>query len=437
MNKFIIKDEQYKKQLLELLREWVRIPSVYDVNTVSEDMPFGKAVNEALLWFEKLGENNGFKVRNIDNHAVHIQYGEGLEYVDIFGHCDVVNPGDGWETDPFQLKIYDDKLVGRGVSDNKGPMIVCFLALKMIKDMGIKLNRKVRLIVGGNEESGFKCIKHYYSKEPYGVCGFTPDAKFPVLNGEKGAGVVFLKLNIDDKDLIVKGGLEHNTIPEKVIIKNIKDNEKFVVEGVGGHSSKPEKAKNPIPKALLDLHSQLEEQWVIDLYKLINEENLDGSLFGINKEGKCGKLTMVPTVINVSNGDAEVALNVRYPENIELKEIIEAISSFISNNNLVGFKVSGRELKKSNYINPESNLVKSLHDIYTRYSNDLESEVRVTSAGSYASEMNNAVIFGCEFPDGGFGNVHQANEFASLEKLKLSISIYAEAIVTLCNDLEI
>ena len=67
----------------------------------------------------------------------------------------------------------------------------------------------------------------------------------------------------------------------------------------------------------------------------------------------------------------------------------------------------------------------------------MESEVRVTSAGSYASEMNNAVIFGCEFPDGGFGNVHQANEFASLEKLKLSISIYAEAIVTLCNDLEI
>ena len=76
----------------------------------------------------------------------------------------------------------------------------------------------------------------------------------------------------------------------------------------GRIASKPEKAKNPIPKALLDLHSQLEEQWVIDLYKLINEENLDGSLFGINKEGKCGKLTMVPTVINVSNGDAEVAL---------------------------------------------------------------------------------------------------------------------------------
>lgn len=436
MSNFIIKDKEYEKELLELLKEWISIPSVYDSNTVSEDMPFGKEVNEALIWFEKLGYDNGFKVKNIDNYAVHIEYGEGLEYVDIFGHCDVVNSGEGWNTDPFKLEVYNDKLVGRGISDNKGPIIACYLALKMIKSLEIKLNRKVRLIVGGNEESGFKCIKHYYSKEPYGVCGFTPDAKFPVLNGEKGAGVVSLRLKIEDKDLMVKGGTEHNTIPNKVVIKNIKDIEEVVVEGIGGHSSKPENAKNPIPKAVLYMQKKLNQKWLKDLYLIINEKNLDGNLFGINKEGKCGKLTMVPTVINIANGEVQVILNVRYPENIKFKDIIEAISSFI-HNNLENFKVSGRELKKSNYINPESDLVKGLHNIYKRYSNDFKTEVRVTSAGSYASEMNNAVIFGCEFLDGSFGNVHQANEFASLEKLKLAISIYAEAIITLCNDLKI
>ncbi|WP_042272012.1 M20/M25/M40 family metallo-hydrolase [[Clostridium] dakarense] len=127
---------------------------------------------------------------NVDNHSVYIEYGDEDEHIDIFGHCDVVNVGEGCNSNPFELKVDNDKLIGRGVCDNKGPMIACFLAIKMIRDMNIKLNRKVRLIVGGNEESGFKCINHYYSKEPYGIYGFTPDAKFPVLNGEKGSGVI-------------------------------------------------------------------------------------------------------------------------------------------------------------------------------------------------------------------------------------------------------
>ncbi len=108
------------------MEEWVSIPSFYDRKTVSKDMPFGKGVYDALNWFENLGRENNFKVKNIDNHAVQIEYGNGKEYVDIFGHCDVVNPGEGWDSEPFKLNIIGDKLVARGVSDNKGPMIVNF-----------------------------------------------------------------------------------------------------------------------------------------------------------------------------------------------------------------------------------------------------------------------------------------------------------------------
>ncbi|MBO3443503.1 Sapep family Mn(2+)-dependent dipeptidase [Clostridium sp. CCUG 7971] len=435
MNELNLKYKNYKKELLELLTEWVKIPSVYDESTVTKDMPFGKSVTDALSWFETLGKDNNFITKNVDNYAVYIEHGDGNEHIDIFGHCDVVNVGEGWNSNPFEIKLENNKLIGRGVSDNKGPMISCFLAIKMIRDMNIKLNRKVRLIVGGNEESGFKCIKHYYSKEPYGICGFTPDAKFPVLNGEKGAGVIYLKLEINNKDVIVYGGLEHNTIPDKVTIKNIKNNNEFIVKGIGGHSSKPEFAINPIPKSLIDLYNQLNEQWTIDLYKIINEDNMDGKLFGLNKEGKCGILSIVPTKINIENGLLEIVLNTRYPENIEFREIIDSIKKFIDENNICKLNVSGINIKKSNYINKESELVKTLHDIYIKYSGDNESVVRVTSAGSYASEMNNSVIYGCEFLDGSFGNVHKANEFASLEKLELAIAIYAQGIIALCNNI--
>lgn len=435
MNKFKNTNQNHKKELLELIKEWVAIPSVYDEYTISHCMPFGKNVSDALCWFENLGKDNEFIVRNVDNHAVYIEYGKGNEHIDIFGHCDVVNACEGWDSNPFELKIDGDKLIGRGISDNKGPMIACFLALKMIRDLDIKLNRKVRLIVGGNEESGFKCIKHYYSKEPYGVCGFTPDAKFPVLNGEKGSGNINLRLNIENKDLILRGGLENNTIPSKATIINLKENKKYIVKGVGGHSSKPQDSVNPIPKALINLYEELGEKWIIDLYKLINEENVNGKLFGLDIEGKCGILSIVPTIINVENGCVEVTLNTRYPENIKFEDIIKIIRTYIHQNNMAKFNVTGKEIKKSNYIDEKSELVKILHNIYVKHSKDTKSVVRVTSAGSYASEMNNSVIYGCEFPDGGFGNIHKENEFASLEKLNLAITIYAEAIVCLCNSI--
>lgn len=427
--------EEYKEELLNLLTEWIAIPSIYDEESSDEHIPFGKNVTQALEWFENIGIKNNFKVGNVDNHAVYIEYGQGDEIVDVFGHCDVVNVCDRWNTNPFELTVENDKLIGRGISDNKGPMLACFMALKLIRESNVELKRKVRLIAGGNEESGFKCIKHYYSKEPYGVCGFTPDAKFPVLNGEKGAGTIYLSLNIEDKNLFVSAGVEHNTIPSEVVIKNIKENKEIMVEGIGGHSSKPQNAKNPIPKALLKLNELSNEKWILELYTMINENNMDGRLFNLNKEGKCGSLSMVPTVINIKDGNIKVVINVRYPEVITFEEILSNIRLYIDKNCEYNCSVEGSELKKSNYINENSPLVKKLHEIYAKYSNDTESVVRVTSAGSYASEMRNSVIYGCEFLDGSFGNVHQPNEYASLEKLTLAISIYAEAIITLCNEI--
>ncbi|MCC0664242.1 Sapep family Mn(2+)-dependent dipeptidase [Clostridioides sp. ZZV15-6597] len=453
MERFKEENQKYKKEFLKLLEAWVSIPSFYDKNTVSKDMPFGKGVYDALNWFENLGRENNFTVKNIDNHAVYIEYGDGKDYIDIFGHCDVVNPGEGWDSEPFKLDIIGDKLVARGVSDNKGPMIANFLALKMIKSLNIDLKRKVRLIAGGNEESGFKCIKHYYSKEPHGVYGFTPDAKFPVLNGEKGGAIIKLMLDIDDKYLDLSGGIEFNTIPDKVYIKNIKNlsndyinfdfnnvsisfnDGKYIVNGKGGHSSKPEKAINPILDTIKVLAENLDEDWAKDLYKLINKDNIDGKLFGLNVEGKCGILSMVPTIINIKDGKLEVILSVRYPEVLTVEEIIEKFDLYIKRNNINKFEFIGENLKQANYIDENSKLVESLHEIYVKYSGDSKSVVRVTSAGSYAAEMKNSVIFGCEFPDGSFGNVHSANEFASLDRFITAIGIYAEAIVTLCNNI--
>ena len=57
------------------------------------------------------GERDGFTVKNVDNYAGHIEYGEGDETLGIFGHMDVVPAGDGWETDPYEPVIKDGKIM--------------------------------------------------------------------------------------------------------------------------------------------------------------------------------------------------------------------------------------------------------------------------------------------------------------------------------------
>ena len=61
------------------------------------------------------------------------------------------------------------------------------------EDSGITLNKRVRIIIGTDEESGFRCVKRYFEKEEMPTIGFAPDADFPIINAEKGIASLVLK----------------------------------------------------------------------------------------------------------------------------------------------------------------------------------------------------------------------------------------------------
>ncbi|WRK54300.1 M20/M25/M40 family metallo-hydrolase [Coprobacillaceae bacterium CR2/5/TPMF4] len=96
----------------------------------------------------------------------------------------------GWDTNPFEVVIKDGKLYGRGVADDKGPLIASYYAAKIVNSLNIPTKMKTRVIFGCNEELGSSCVKYYFTKMPYPTMGFTPDAGFPVVYGEK-AGCSF------------------------------------------------------------------------------------------------------------------------------------------------------------------------------------------------------------------------------------------------------
>ena len=122
-------------------------------------------------------------------------------YFGIIGHLDVVPVGDGWTFEPFNPVISDGKLYGRGTTDDKGPVIGALYAMKAVMDT-CKVNKRVRLIVGIDEERGWRCIKHYKEVEEMPTIGFSPDAEFPCIYAEKGLLSIKLskeiKLNKDD-----------------------------------------------------------------------------------------------------------------------------------------------------------------------------------------------------------------------------------------------
>ena len=113
--------EDYKEDFLKDLFTLLEIDSTRDDDAATDEYPVGPGPVKALDAFLDMGEKDGFEVKNFDNWAGHIEYGEGEELLGVFGHVDVVPAGTGWETDPFEPVIKDGKIYARGASDDKGP----------------------------------------------------------------------------------------------------------------------------------------------------------------------------------------------------------------------------------------------------------------------------------------------------------------------------
>ena len=116
------------------IRTLVRIPSVEDVSAAAPGMPWGPRAHEALVAGLGLAERLG-----MDAHECE---GGRIGYADVAGasdrqialicHTDVVPEGLGWTVDPFDVTRRDGFLLGRGVLDDKGPLVVGLYAVALV-----------------------------------------------------------------------------------------------------------------------------------------------------------------------------------------------------------------------------------------------------------------------------------------------------------------
>jgi len=78
--------------------------------------------------------------------------GEGRPELALGLHLDTVPPGDGWDTDPFDVVERDGELFGRGVLDNLGPLASTMIGMKVLKEIGAPLEGSLTLVALAGEE---------------------------------------------------------------------------------------------------------------------------------------------------------------------------------------------------------------------------------------------------------------------------------------------
>lgn len=192
--KYILENKQ---NIIGSLCDIITYPSVSEENSNSH-FPFGKACSDCLKYFLNLANFLGFRTKNIDGYCGYAEFGEGKELIGIVGHLDVVPAiEEDWTYLPFTPTIANGRIYGRGTIDDKGPVIASLYAMKAvmeyIKDNNITLNKRIRLIVGLNEEKNWKCIEHYKQTEEIPTISFSPDSDFPCIYAEKSVISIMLK----------------------------------------------------------------------------------------------------------------------------------------------------------------------------------------------------------------------------------------------------
>lgn len=442
----------------EDLREVLSVRSVLEESERTDEHPFGPRVTAALGKFLSVAAKLGFATKNIDNMVGYAEIGEGP----LFGmlvHLDVVPEGriDAWRHHPYAAEIEDGRLYGRGAADDKGPALSVLYAMKALYGSGAKLNRRFRVIAGLDEESGFRCMARYRETEEIPEASFSPDAYFPVVNGEKGILQFSLSKKIKNMTVMgvpelthLRGGVTINVVPDEVtacfdnvsagylehIFRDVGGDVRSVsskiaavrVRGVTAHAMEPWKGENAIQKMLsamreMDFGPSEMHMELVKLQSLYKFDTKGESLGVAMEDDISGPLSCNLAKIQLSADTLRVENDIRYPVKASGETVIKGLQKAADE---IGWDFEIMDHGKPLFVKPDTPLVQTLIDTYETISGERR-EAMCMGGGTYSRTMPNAVSFGAHFP-GEEETAHQANECVSLDSLRKMTHIYAEAL---------
>lgn len=429
------------------------------------DMPFGKNMDVALDHVLSLAESMGFVTKKLNGYCGYAEYGEGDIYIGVLGHVDVndENPND-WKHDPYGGIIEKDRIFGCASVD-KGALIAALFALKAVKDSGLPMKRKVRLIIGTDERRQYKDIHSYLRTEMPPIAGFTVGGYFPVTYTEKGLSMFEFNKKIDQGDseyiASLHGGKLDNLVPGHCCAELVTERKHEIIKLIDEYAKANRRDINAksLSNGLLietfgrERHCASIEKGInsimimLDFLKYINFgsddfkttidflcDKIGFDIYGENmnisyEDDFSGNTTINLSPLDIVGNVLTVRLDCRFPATCNFMHAIETINSEFAS---AGFSQAECQYWAPTYFPKNHFLIRALLDSYREVTGN-EAEPVSGNSSSYSKVMPNVAAYGAHFP-GESIIWDQTDEYIDIDSLKLAANIYANAIHRLCTE---
>ncbi|MEQ8167411.1 MAG: ArgE/DapE family deacylase [Candidatus Eremiobacterota bacterium] len=381
---FEAKREEITEYTINILTDMVREKTVNAGKESLKDFPYltipgeeSKVSSIVIREFEKMGIP--YEVRELVKGRANVtgSYGKGKPSLLIGTHMDVVPPGDGWDTDPFEPYVKDGKIYGRGVLDNKGPLACSLVTMKIFKELDIPLSGTFMVAAIASEEFREKgemdpgiefLIKNKYLTPEYAII---PDI------GE----------NMQKIDIAEKG---------RLVIK-------VTSTGKQAHGSTPERGVNAV-FMMNDFLTELKHyKPSYTEHKYLGKPSLN---LGVIKGGAAA---------NIVPAKCEVLLDIRYlpcqtAEGIveELKELSRKVEGV--------FDFTIEQCSRPHEIEPDNILIKVIQENSKNITGFMPEPFGM-GGGTFAKSFNLAGIIAVGFGPGDDFAFHVANEYVEIKQL--------------------
>lgn len=442
--------------MVDDLATLVRIDSVEDLDHAAPGAPYGPGPKRALQAALDMWAGYGFESHDLEGHVGYADWvGESPKQIGIIGHMDVVPVGQGWTVEPFDVSERDGYLLGRGTSDDKGPMVMALHAARFWMQQGRRFPYTLRFIIGANEETGMRDLDYYQQRFEDPDLLFSPDDEFPVCYGEKGTihGQV-TSAPIEQGAIIdLQGGIAVNAVPgtaravlacdarglperEGIDIRPSGEGVAVVhARGVQAHASTPEEGKSAIDllvSYLIDANvcSSQEAAWLRLVHDITRAT--DGSGVGIEAhDSDFGALTLVGGVAAKQGNCFTQSIDIRFvtgctPEGLlaKLQERADACGALVEASHVMPLFLMDKE----------GPLVQTLLSSYRDASGDMQEPFTIGGA-TYSRHFKAGVGFGADVHGqrrpAWVGGMHAADEGVSIASLQTAFKAYAIAIARL------
>ena len=309
--------------------------------------------------------------------------GSGSPHFGFAGHLDVVPPGDGWNSDPFEPVITDGILTGRGANDMKSAIAAFVAAIAAIPEH----RGTISLLITGDEE-GYATFGTPRIIDWLNERGIRPDM---ILIGEP--------TSVDRLGDTIKIGRRGSV------------NMWIDVPGTQGHVAYPHRADNPVPK-LGRVLAALDSVHLDDGTDAFPPSNLE--------------FTAISTPTDASNvipASATAQLNIRFnnlQQGQKLVEMVERIAEREAPGATVRARISGEA-----FLTPPG----ELYDVIVsaiREETGVEPELSTsggTSDGRFLIKLCPVVDFG--LPN---ASMHKVGEHAAVEDIRALSRIYRRVV---------